>query len=33
MKRNIDPFNIVFVCGVAVGLFVFAMVWSLWWIL
>jgi len=33
MRKNIDPFNIVFACGIAVGLWIFAMVWSILWIL
>jgi hypothetical protein len=33
MRKNIDPFNIVFACGVAVGLWVFAVVWSLLYII
>ena len=32
MRKNIDPFNIVFACGVAVWLWVFAVVWSLLYI-
>jgi len=31
--KNVDPFNIVFACGIAVGLWIFAMVWSILWIL